>query len=106
MINSDFMPMAFKIYGTCSEKFEEFLKKMVKAASEGNHVPFSMLLHYWRKRFFSTLQTFNTRLVTQAYLVILIMMEEISSLILVLLELLKCCLMPCYNILCVHIYHS
>ena len=32
MIDSDFMPMAFEIYGACSEKFEDFLKKMVKAA--------------------------------------------------------------------------
>ena len=28
--------MAFEIYGACSEKFEDFLKKIVKAASEVN----------------------------------------------------------------------
>ena len=28
------MPMAFEIYGACSEKFEDFLKKLVKATSE------------------------------------------------------------------------
>ena len=70
MIDSDFMPMAFEIYGACSEKFEDFLKKMVKAASDANHVPYSVLLNYWRKRFSVTLQTFNARLITQAYLVI------------------------------------
>ena len=69
-IDSDFMPMAFEIYGACSGKFEDFLKKMVKAASDANHVPYSVLLNYWRKRFSVTLQTFNARLITQAYLVI------------------------------------
>ena len=64
-INYLFMPMAFEIYGACSGKFEDFLKKMVKAAS-----PYSELLNYWRKRFSVTLQTFNARLITQAYLVI------------------------------------
>ena len=54
------MPMAFEIYGACSEKFEDFLKKMVKAASDANHVPYySVLLNYWRKRFSVTLQTFH-----------------------------------------------
>ena len=45
MIDSDFMPLAFEIYGACSEKFEDFLKKMVKAASGSNHVPYSVLLN-------------------------------------------------------------
>ena len=62
--------MAFEIYGTCSEKFESFLKKMVTAASEVNHVPYSVLLNYWRKRLPVTLQTFNARLITQDYLVL------------------------------------
>ena len=70
MIDSEFMPMAFEIYGDCSEKFDDFLKKMVKTASEVNHVPYSVLLNYWRKRFSVTLQTFNARLITQGYLVI------------------------------------
>ena len=63
------MPMAFEIYGACSEKFEDFLKK-IKAASEVSHVPYYVLLNYWRKLFSVTLQTFNARLLTQAYLVI------------------------------------
>ena len=58
--------MAFEIYGACSEKFEDFLKKMVKAASAANHVPVS--LNCWRKRFSVTLQTFNVRIITEAYL--------------------------------------
>ena len=45
----------------CSEKFEDFLKKMVIAASEVNHVPYSVLLNYWRWRFSVTLLTFNAR---------------------------------------------
>ena len=43
---------------------------MVKAASAVNPVPYSVLLNYWRKRVSVTLQTFNARLITQAYLVI------------------------------------
>ena len=58
--------------GACSEKFDDFLKKMVKAASEANLVPYhSVLLNYWRKQFSVTLQTFHARLITQAYLVVI-----------------------------------
>ena len=39
-IDSDFMPMAFEIYGACSEKFEDFLKEMVKTASEMSRFPY------------------------------------------------------------------
>ena len=39
--STDFLPMAFEIYGACSGKFEDFLKKKVEAASEVNHVPYS-----------------------------------------------------------------
>ena len=42
---------------------------MVKAASEVNNVPYSVFLNYWRNRFSVTLQAFNARLITQAYLV-------------------------------------
>ena len=44
------------------------MKKMVKAASCANHVPYSVLLNFWRKRFSVTLQNFNVRIFTQAYL--------------------------------------
>ena len=63
LIDSD-----FEIYGACSEKFEDFFKKMVKAASDANHVPYSVLLNYWRKRFSVTRQTFNVRIITHAYI--------------------------------------
>ena len=46
MIDSDFVPMALDIYAACSEKFEDFLKKMDKAASELNHIPCSVILNY------------------------------------------------------------
>ena len=39
------MPMAFEIYGACSEKFQDILKNMVKAASCANHVPYSVLFN-------------------------------------------------------------
>ena len=40
----------------------------MKASAEVNHVPYSVLLKQWRKRFSVTLQTFNVRIITQAYL--------------------------------------
>ena len=55
---------------------------MVKAASKVNHVPYSVLLNYWRKRF---------SVIKYSGLYCLIMVEEISSVTLVLLELSKCC---------------
>ena len=63
--------MAFEIYGACSEKFEDFLKKIVKAASEVNiYIKFLILCcGIIGERV--TLQTFNARLITQAYLVII-----------------------------------
>ena len=48
-------------------KFKDLLKE-VTAASRVIHD--SALLYYWRKRFSVTLQSFITRLVTQAYLVL------------------------------------
>ena len=44
------MPVAFEIYGACSEKFEDFLKKKVTTASDASHVPCSVSLNHWRKR--------------------------------------------------------
>ena len=70
-IDTDFMPMAFEIYGACSEKFDSLLKVLVQFASDANHIPYSVLLNYWRKRFSVTLQVFNSRLITQAYLLLL-----------------------------------
>ena len=83
--------MAFEIYGTCSEKFESFLKKMVKAASEVNHVPYSVLLNYWRKRCSVTLQTLMQDSLLRLILYCLIMVKEILSVTLVLLEISNCC---------------
>ena len=60
--------LCLSIYGACSEKFNDFLKKIVKASAEVNHVPYSALLNYWRKRFSVALHTFNVRIITQAYL--------------------------------------
>ena len=45
------------------------LRNLKLLVTAGNHVPYSILLNYWRKRFSVTLQTFNARLITQAYLV-------------------------------------
>ena len=50
-----------------------------------------MLLNYWRKRFSVTLQTFNARLITQAFLVIFDNGGGNFEHDLFLLEHLKCC---------------
>ena len=60
--------LCLSIYGACSEKFNDFLKKIVKAAAEVNHVPYSVLLKQWRNRFSVTLQTFNVRIITRLIL--------------------------------------
>ena len=66
------MPMAFEIYDACSEKFDSLLKVLVQFASDANHtIPYSVLLNYWRERFSVTLQVFNSKLITQAYLLLL-----------------------------------
>ena len=75
MIDSDFMPVAFEIHGACSGKFEDFLFCFIELM-----------------RFSVILQTFNVRIITQAYLLYLIMVGVITSVILVPLGLLKCCL--------------
>ena len=41
-IDSDFMPMAFEIYGACSEKFDSLLKVLVQFASDANHILFCL----------------------------------------------------------------
>ena len=64
MIDFDFMPMAFEIYGACSEKFEDFLKKMVKSRS------LFCVAELLEETLFSYSSTLNARLITQAHLVI------------------------------------
>ena len=66
------MPMALEIYGACSEKFDSLWKVLVQFASDANHTPYSVLLNYRRKRFsVSNTSSFNSRLITQAYLLLL-----------------------------------
>ena len=43
------------LHGACSEKFEDIVKKMVKAASEVNQV---LLLNYLRKEGFCSQSTY------------------------------------------------
>ena len=59
---------------------------MVKAASDANHVPVS--LNCWRKRFSVTLQNFNVKIITQAFLALFDNGRGN-------LGLLKCCLRNC-----------
>ena len=46
------------------------LKVLVQFASDSNHIPYSVLPNYWRKRFSVTLQFFSSSLITQAYLLL------------------------------------
>ena len=62
-IDSKFMPLAFEIYGSCSKNFEKLLSKIVHQASQLNHIPYSCLLSYWKKRISTTLQVYNVRII-------------------------------------------
>ena len=62
-INSEFMPLAFEIYGARSKIFDDFLRSVVKTASKGNSIPYSILLSYWRRRISTTLQIYFAKLV-------------------------------------------
>jgi len=67
-IDHYFMPMAIEIYGAASKQVESFIDEVVKKAAEVNVIPHAILLSYWRKRISTTLQFYNARLISQAYL--------------------------------------
>ena len=67
-IDHNFMPMAFEIYGACSKLVDTFLVDVVTNAALINAIPQSVLVSYWRKRISTTLQYYNARLISQAYL--------------------------------------
>ena len=67
-IDHYYMIMAIEIYGAASKQVESFIDEVVKKAAEVNVIPHAILLSYWRKRISTTLQFYNARLISQAYL--------------------------------------
>ena len=67
-INSEFVPLAFEVYGAASENVNSFIKSVVSKAAERNGIPYHVLLNYWRKRISCTLQSYNAWIINQAYL--------------------------------------
>jgi hypothetical protein len=65
-IDRKFMPLAFEIYGSCSEKVDSLIKSLVHRAASLNNIPYSVLLSYWRRRIATTLQVYNARIINQA----------------------------------------
>ena len=69
-INSDFMPLAFEIYGACSPKVDKLLKDVVSKIADVTHVPYHILLSYWRMRISCTLQKYNAFIINKAFLLL------------------------------------
>ena len=67
-INTEFMPLAFEIYGAASDSVDKLIQSFVSKASQRTFVPYHVLLFYWRKRISYTLQYFNAWIINQAYL--------------------------------------
>ena len=67
-INTEFMPLAFEIYGAASDSVDKLIQSLVSKASERTFVPYHVLLFYWRKRISYTLQYYNAWIINQAYL--------------------------------------
>ena len=63
-----FIPLAFETYGTFSKRTEDLIKRIVDIAAGIHHCNYSTMLNYWRRRFSSTLQYFNTQIITESYL--------------------------------------
>ena len=65
---SIFVPLAFETYGTYSRQTEALIKKIVQKAADVHHYDYSILLNYWHRRFSSTLQYFNAKIINESYL--------------------------------------
>ena len=65
-IGASFMPMAFESFGAASDQVMDVMKRLVSRAAESTNIPFSILYSYWKKRFSTTLQVQNTRILLMA----------------------------------------
>lgn len=65
---TDFMPLAFEIYGAISEKGDSLIRNLATRAAQLHHLPTSVLIAYWRKRISTTLQVYNARLINDAFI--------------------------------------
>jgi len=61
-INTEFMPLAFEIYGSASVSVNKLIQDLASTATERTYTP------YWRKRISFTLQYYNAWIINQAYL--------------------------------------
>ena len=62
-----FIPLAFETYGATSTRVDNFIKDVVSRAAEINHIPYSVLLNYWKKRLSVSLQIGNINILSLAY---------------------------------------
>ena len=68
-MNSDFVPLAFEVYGACSGKFELFYnKQVVQKAAVANDIRYPTPLSYWRRQKSTALQISNADILTKAYI--------------------------------------
>ena len=67
-INTEFMPLAFEIYGSASVSVNKLIQDLASTAAERTYTPYHVLLFYWRKRISFTLQYYNAWIINQAYL--------------------------------------
>ena len=75
-INTEFMPLAFEIYGAASDSVDKLIQSLVSKVSERTlFVPYHVLLFYWRKRISYTLQYYIAKITNQAYLKLTIAVE-------------------------------
>ena len=49
-INVEFLPLIVDAFGRPSETFITFITNLIRRASDITHIPFSLLLNYWKKR--------------------------------------------------------
>ena len=65
-INVEFLPLIVDAFGRPSETFISFVTNLIHRASDITHIPFSLLLNYWKKRISTNIQRFNARMLMDA----------------------------------------
>ena len=59
-LGADFCPLAFETFGKSSAEVHRILKSLTELASDNLHIPYSVLLSYWKRRLSTTLQIENS----------------------------------------------
>ena len=55
--------MTFEMHGQTSDLFIKFFKKLVRAASDVNGIPYSVMFNYWKIRISTTMQKYNAKII-------------------------------------------